>query len=93
MKSVCGIRRFDKHRAEVLQQPRTAERTPLGDSVLQERLRQREEQDRVLFSAPAPTPTPVPVPLSPSSLSPSPSAPSECPSYTPWKTPSVPRSV
>lgn len=90
MKSVCGIRRFDKHRAEVLQQPRTAERTPLGDSVLQERLRQREEQDRVLFSAPTPTPAPTPVPVP---LSPSPSAPSECPSYTPWKTPSVPRSV
>lgn len=87
MKSVCGMRRFDKHRAEALQQPRTAERTPLGDSVLQERLRQREEQDRMLFSA-----LPSPPSLSPS-LSPSPSAPSECTSYTPWKTPSVPRSV
>lgn len=83
---VCGMRRFDKHRMD--SSCSTKENTAHA-SELQKRLRQREEQDRILFS-PSPSPCAfsscpplLPHPLSLSSSTPIPSP------YTPWKTPSA----
>lgn len=80
MNSTCGMRRFDKHRMEALQ---GQEKGVVGEKWIQDRLRQREEQDRILFhtSSSASNSAPVvPVPVVPVSA-PTP--------YTPWKTPST----
>ena len=99
-RSTCGMRRFDKHKICADTRVVTTEHS----TELQQRLRQREEQDKALFgTSPAISPailssSPVSIPpppspvlaalLSPPVLSP-PVLPSNLSGYTPWKTPSA----
>jgi hypothetical protein len=85
MNSTCGMRRFDKHRMEALQ---GQEKGVVGEKWIQDRLRQREEQDRILFRNPSSASNSAPV--VPVSVVPVPVVPVSAPTpYTPWKTPST----
>lgn len=88
---VCGMRRFDKHRVSSNSRDSSAS----DATELQERLRQREEQDKMLCGT-SPVLSPSVLSTSPISLAPPPSpvllsesGPICPPAYTPWKTPSA----
>ena len=98
---VCGIHRFDKHR--VCNDSRTV--STKHSSELQQRLQQREEQDKALFGT-SPVLSPSILSSSPVSIPPPPSPVlnsfpppplllsgsaglANSASYTPWKTPSA----
>lgn len=82
---VCGMRRFDKHRVDSLQS--TKENTT-NAYELQQRLNQREEDNRILFSS-SPSCFPSNVSILPSLPLAEPTSPYISSLYTPWKTPSA----
>ena len=82
MKSTCGMRRFDKHRMEVLHKD-NGDKGGEWSAEQRERLRQREEQDRMLFGGGSPPALPVSLPAVPAVPA------TEASGYTPWKTPSA----
>lgn len=92
-KVVCGMRRFDKHRMESMRGETKGQESHSAE--LEERLRQRREQDDRLFSVPA---TPHTTPVLSGTVHSTPPSPLLCafppatapsPGYTPWRTPSA----